>query len=177
MITFIYVVEESLEPQPSDVMKTLDNSGTQDSILETETETDCQEQSSYERSAMGNSKSSLNTEQERAEVVINVVNDNIKKLSGDPEYGKSERGRHIVKQVLGMMVNAGDQAELCENMKNENLQMFINPLSEAQIRTLCVSETNPGNVPQLESQSQSQSLKSILEFVFKIFEESSFQNV
>ena len=123
MITFIYVVEESLEPQPSDVMKTLDNSGTQDSILEAGT--DCQEQSSYERSAMGNSKSSLNSEQERAEVVINVVNENIKKLSGDPEYGNTERGRNIVKQVLGMIVNAGDQEELCENMKNENLQMFI----------------------------------------------------
>ena len=160
VITFIYAVEESLESQPPDVMKTLDNSGTQDSILEAGT--DCPEQSSYERSAMGNSKSSLNSEQERAEVVINVVNDNIKKLSGDPEYGKSERGRNIVKQVLGLIVNAGDQEELCENMKNENLQMFINPLSEAQIRTLCVSETNQGNVSQLESQSQSPSLKSII---------------
>ena len=158
MITFIYVVEESLEP--SDVMKTLDNSGTQDSILETQTETDCQEQSSYERSVMGNSKSSLNSEQESAEVVINVVNENIKKLSGDPEYGKSERGRDIVKQVVGMIVNAGDQEELCQNMKNENLHMFINPLTEAQIKTLCVSETSPGTVSQLESQPQS--LKSII---------------
>ena len=93
VITFIYVVEESLEPP--DVMKTPDNSETQDSILQTET--DCQEQSSNERSAMGNSKSSLNSEQESSEVVINVVNENIKKLSGDPEYGKSERGRDIVK--------------------------------------------------------------------------------
>ena len=156
MITFIYVLEESLEP--ADVMKTLDNSDTQDSILETET--DCQEQSSYERSVMGNSKSSLNSEQESAEVVINVVNENIKKLSGDPEYGKSERGRNIVKQVVGMIVNAGDQEELCQNMKNENLHMFINPLTEAQIKTLCVSETSPGTVSQLESQPQS--LKSII---------------
>ena len=156
MITFIYVLEESLEP--ADVMKTLDNSDTQDSILETET--DCQEQSSYERSVMGNSKSSLNSEQESAEVVINVVNENIKKLSGDPEYGKSERGRDIVKQVVGMIVNAGDQEELCQNMKNENLHMFINPLTEAQIKTLCVSETSPGTVSQLESQPQS--LKSII---------------
>ena len=156
MITFIYVLEESLDP--ADVMKTLDNSDTQDSILETET--DCQEQSSYERSVMGNSKSSLNSEQESAEVVINVVNENIKKLSGDPEYGKSERGRNIVKQVVGMIVNAGDQEELCQNMKNENLHMFINPLTEAQIKTLCVSETSPGTVSQLESQPQS--LKSII---------------
>ena len=156
MITLIYVVEESLDPP--DVMKTLDNSDTQDSILETET--DCQEQSSYERSAMGNSKSSLNSEQENAEVVINVVNENIKKLSGDPEYGKSERGRDIVKQVVGMIVNAGDQDELCQTMKNENLQMFINPLSEAEIKTLCVTETRPANVSQ--SESQSQSLKSII---------------
>ena len=156
MITFIYVVEES--PDPPDVMKTLDNSDTQDSILQTET--DCQEQSSYERSVMGNSKSSLNSEQESAEVVINVVNENIKKLSGDPEYGKSERGRDIVKQVVGMIVNAGDQEELCQNMKNENLQMFISPLTEAQIKTLCVSETSPGTVSQLESQPQS--LKSII---------------
>ena len=156
MITFIYVLEESLDP--ADVMKTLDNSDTQDSILETET--DCQEQSSYERSVMGNSKSSLNSEQESAEVVINVVNENIKKLSGDPEYGKSERGRDIVKQVVGMIVNAGDQEELCQNMKNENLHMFINPLTEAQIKTLCVSETSPGTVSQLESQPQS--LKSII---------------
>ena len=156
MITFIYVLEESLDP--ADVMKTLDNSDTQDSILETET--DCQEQSSYERSVMGNSKSSLNSEQESAEVVINVVNENIKKLSGDPEYGKSERGRNIVKQVVGMIVNAGDQEELCQNMKNENLHMFINPLTEAQIKTLCVSETSLGTVSQLESQPQS--LKSII---------------
>ena len=156
MITFIYVLEESLDS--ADVMKTLDNSDTQDSILETET--DCQEQSSYERSVMGNSKSSLNSEQESAEVVINVVNENIKKLSGDPEYGKSERGRNIVKQVVGMIVNAGDQEELCQNMKNENLHMFINPLTEAQIKTLCVSETSPGTVSQLESQPQS--LKSII---------------
>ena len=156
MITFIYVLEESLDS--ADVMKTLDNSDTQDSILETET--DCQEQSSYERSVMGNSKSSLNSEQESAEVVINVVNENIKKLSGDPEYGKSERGRNIVKQVVGMIVNAGDQEELCQNMKNENLHMFINPLTEAQIKTLCVSETSLGTVSQLESQPQS--LKSII---------------
>ena len=156
MITFIYVVEESLELP--DVMKTLDNSETQDSILQTET--DCQEQSSNERSAMGNSKSSLNSEQESSEVVINVVNENIKKLSGDPEYGKSERGRDIVKQVVDMIVNAGDQDELCQNMKKENLQMFTNPLSDAQIKTLCDGQTSPAGVSQLESQPQS--LKSII---------------
>ena len=125
---------------------------------------------------MGNIKS-LHSDQDTSERVLSVVNDNIKKLTTHPEYNNSPRGRDIVEQLLSIIVNAGDQHDLSENMKNENLQMFINPLSQTDIKTLCgnSTEVSEGNIelspvetcrgesPSVgASENLSKSLKSII---------------
>ena len=113
------VLEE--RPDHGDVSENLDISDTQKSLRETEKE--CQEQSSHEISVMGNIKS-LHSDQDTSERVLSVVNDNIKKLTTHPEYNNSPRGRDIVEQLLSIIVNAGDQHDLSENMKNENVVEF-----------------------------------------------------
>merc|ERR1712045_196677 len=93
--------------------------------------------SQEEGSAMGNTKSFNNAQNlDAQEIVINTVNDNIKKISLHPEYKSNEKCQQIVQQVLNIIVDASDTNELCENISNHNLQMFINPLSQSDIRNL-----------------------------------------
>eukprot|EP00090_Calanus_glacialis_P038480 TRINITY_DN6712_c0_g1_i2.p1 TRINITY_DN6712_c0_g1~~TRINITY_DN6712_c0_g1_i2.p1 ORF type:complete len:1800 (-),score=429.51 TRINITY_DN6712_c0_g1_i2:80-5020(-) len=87
---------------------------------------------------MGNTKSVQNAENFIPnELLINVVNENIKKICLYPAYKSSDQTQSIIKQVLDLVVKSGDPKELHENMANEKLQIFLNPLSEAEIRKLC----------------------------------------
>ena len=122
--------------ESSDVMKTVGMDTTQNIVSAGELQ--CQEKLSQEEgSAMGNTKSFNNTQNlDAQEIVINTVNDNIKKISLHPEYKSNEKCQQIVQQVLNIIVDASDTNELCDNISNHNLQMFINPLSQSDIRNL-----------------------------------------
>ena len=122
--------------ESSDVMKTVSMDTTQNIVSAGELQ--CQEKLSQEEgSAMGNTKSFNNTQNlDAQEIVINTVNDNIKKISLHPEYKSNEKCQQIVQQVLNIIVDASDTNELCDNISNHNLQMFINPLSQSDIRNL-----------------------------------------
>ena len=117
-------------------MKTVGMDTTQNIVSAGELQ--CQEKLSQEEgSAMGNTKSFNNTQNlDAQEIVINTVNDNIKKISLHPEYKSNEKCQQIVQQVLNIIVDASDTNELCDNISNHNLQMFINPLSQSDIRNL-----------------------------------------
>merc|ERR1711892_454179 len=91
---------------------------------------------------MGNTKSVQNAENLMAnELLINIVNENIKKICLYPEYRSSDKTQSIIKQVLDLVVNTGDAKELYENINNEKLQVFLNLLSDADIKKLCLNST------------------------------------
>ena len=117
-------------------MKTVNMDTTQNIVSAGELQ--CQEKLSQEEgSAMGNTKSFNNAQNlDAQEIVINTVNDNIKKISLHPEYKSNEKCQQIVQQVLNIIVDASDTNELCDNISNHNLQMFINPLSQSDIKNL-----------------------------------------
>eukprot|EP00092_Neocalanus_flemingeri_P032730 GFUD01035600.1.p1 GENE.GFUD01035600.1~~GFUD01035600.1.p1 ORF type:complete len:3081 (-),score=832.05 GFUD01035600.1:233-9475(-) len=108
----------------------------------------CQEKSQVKdlkEENMGNTKSSQKTENLISnELLINVVNENIKKICLYPEYKSSDHCQSIVKQVLNLVVNSGDPKELSENIANEKLKIFLNPLSDDEIKKLC-GDTNLEN--------------------------------
>ena len=101
-------------------------------------EMSCQENLSSDVSAMGNTKSLNNTDKQNTqEVLINTVNENIKRVCSTPEYKSNEKCQLIIQKVLNVVVDATNENELCENLKNQNLQDFINPMNESDIKQLC----------------------------------------
>ena len=117
-------------------MKTLEVDTTQ--IVSPGPEMSCQEKLSSDVSAMGNTKSFSNTDKQNSqEILIDTVNENIKRVCSSPEYKSNEKCQLIIQKVLNVVVDATNENELCENMKNQNLQDFINPLNESDIKQLC----------------------------------------
>ena len=103
-------------------------------------EMSCQEKLSSDVSAMGNTKSFNNTDKQNSqEILIDTVNENIKKVCSNPDYKSNEKCQLIIQKVLNIVVDATNENELCENIKNQNLQIFINPLKESDIKQLCQS--------------------------------------
>ena len=159
VFTCIYVLEESLDPD--DVIETLNISDTQKSLKETD---ERQEESSHEISAMGNTKSVI-SEREEGEMKSEI--------SADTEKEEKDIDT-AVEQVVNIIVDTGDQHEISENMKKENLQMFITPPDNSDIKTVDddasekqVPDTNieqcPVTSPTLvPPESESKSLKSII---------------
>ena len=159
VFTCIYVLEESLGPD--DVIETLNISDTQKRLKETDERL---EESSHEISAMGNTKS-LISEREEGEMKSEI--------SADTEKEEKDSGT-AVEQVVNIIVDTGDQHEISENIKKENLQMFITPPGNSDIKTVGddaiekqVTDTNidlcPVNSPTLTApESESKSLKSII---------------
>ena len=121
VFTCIYVLEESLDPH--DVIETLNISDTQKSLKETD---ERQEESSHEISAMGNTKSVI-SEREEGEMKSEI--------SADTEKEEKDIDT-AVEQVVNIIVDTGDQHEISENMKKENLQMFITPPDNSDIKTV-----------------------------------------
>ena len=121
VFTCIYVLEESLDPD--DVIETLNISDTQKSLKETD---ERQEESSHEISAMGNTKSVI-SEREEGEMKSEI--------SADTEKEEKDIDT-AVEQVVNIIVDTGDQHEISENMKKENLQMFITPPDNSDIKTV-----------------------------------------
>ena len=101
-------------------------------------EMSCQEKLSSDESAMGNTKSLNNTDKQNSQkILIDTVNENIKRVCSSSEYKSNEDCQLIIQKVLNIVVDATNEKELCENMKNQNLQDFINPMNESDIKQLC----------------------------------------
>lgn len=74
---------------------------------------------------------------ESKELIVNTLNENIKKLCLKSEYKNDDKKQLIIKEVLELMENASDSKDLHENITNKRLQIFLNPLSDADIENLC----------------------------------------
>ena len=85
-------------------------------------EMSCQEKLSSDVSAMGNTKSFSNTDKQISQdILIDTVNENIKRVCSSPEYKSNEKCQLIIQKVLNVVVDATNEKELCQNMKNQNL--------------------------------------------------------
>ena len=148
-----YFKRSCFSGESDDVMRTLEVDTTQ--IVSPGPEMSCQEKLSSDVSAMGNTKSFSNTDKQNSqEILIDTVNENIKRVCSSPEYKSNEKCQLIIQKVLNVVVDATNEKELCENMKNQNLQDFIIPLKESDIKQLCQnssaeqqSDANIGIIP------------------------------
>ena len=121
-------------------MKTLTT--TQIEITESsEKQQHCQDEDlSHEVSAMGNTKSIENVA-ENQELLLNIINDNIKMVCTDPDYKNNDICKETIQKLLNIVVNATNPEELDANIKNQNLDMFKNPLSHEDVKKFCQSKS------------------------------------
>ena len=91
-------------------------------------EMSCQEKLSSDVSAMGNTKSFNNTDKQNSqEILIDTVNENIKKVCSNPDYKSNEKCQLIIQKVLNIVVDATNENELCENIKTAKHSLTFTP--------------------------------------------------